>query len=81
MIWGVGVEFGKNIGWRYQFWDQIEGLLSPVSRQTTGIELPSNVRFLEIELPVRLDFGNSRRVPGAPTTSCYYAELGDKVHY
>ena len=65
MIWGVGVEFGKNIGWRYQFWDQIEGLLSPVSRQTTGIELPSNVRFLEIELPVRSGFRELAQSPGS----------------
>ena len=65
-IWGVGVEFGKNLGWRYQFWDQIDGLLSPVSRQATGVELPAGVRFVEIELPVRSGFRELAQNPASP---------------
>jgi UDP-N-acetylglucosamine:LPS N-acetylglucosamine transferase len=65
-IWGVGVEFGKNLGWRYQFWEQIDGLLSPVSRQATGVELPAHVRFIEVELPVRAGFRELAEHPGSP---------------
>jgi hypothetical protein len=65
-IWGVGVEFGKNLGWRYQFWDHIDGLLSPVSRQETGVNLPANVRFIEVELPVRAGFQELALNPGDP---------------
>jgi UDP-N-acetylglucosamine:LPS N-acetylglucosamine transferase len=65
-IWGVGVEFGKNLGWRYQFWDHIDGLLSPVSRQATGVNLPTNVRFIEVELPVRAGFQELAANPGDP---------------
>jgi UDP-N-acetylglucosamine:LPS N-acetylglucosamine transferase len=48
------------------FWDQIEGLLSPVPRKETGIHLPDNVKFYPIELPVRLGFAELSLVPGDP---------------
>jgi len=67
-IWGVGIEFGRNLGWQYQFWEEIDGLLSPVSREDTGIRLPEHVRFYSIELPVRNGFRELSGTPGDPNT-------------
>jgi UDP-N-acetylglucosamine:LPS N-acetylglucosamine transferase len=67
-IWGVGVEFGRNLGWQYQFWKQIDGFLSPVFRKQTGIRLPEHVRFYPIRLPVRKGYRELARTPGNPNS-------------
>ena len=54
-IWGMLVEYGSNLGWRYIFWEEIAGFLSPISRNKIGCRLPPNVEFIKINLPVKQD--------------------------
>jgi UDP-N-acetylglucosamine:LPS N-acetylglucosamine transferase len=68
-IWCISIEFGRNLGWQYQFWDQMEGMLSPVSRKETGIRLPRNVQFYRTELPAREEFSKLSRTPGDPNAA------------
>lgn len=63
-IWGVGVEFGRNLGWQYQFWEQMTGLLSPVPREFLRLQLPDQVEFNEIQLPVRIGYRELAQTPG-----------------
>ncbi len=55
-VWGVLGEYGKNLGWRYQFWEQVDGFLSPVGREALGFRLPPRVRFVKVVLPARREY-------------------------
>ena len=54
-IWGILVEYGSNLGWRYIFWEELAGFLSPIARDKIGCRLPPNVEFIKIDLPVKKD--------------------------
>ena len=56
-LWGLLGEYGKNLGWQYIFWDQVDGFMSPVAREDIGISLPSHVDLVAIGLPARLAYG------------------------
>ncbi|HEX7335253.1 MAG TPA: hypothetical protein VF290_27375 [Pyrinomonadaceae bacterium] len=55
-IWGVLGEYGKNLGWKYQFWEQIDGFLSPVGREALGFPLAPHVRLMNVNLPARQEY-------------------------
>jgi hypothetical protein len=55
-VWGVLGEYGKNLGWKYQFWEQIDGFLSPVERRELGFQLPRHVRFMNVNLPAGREY-------------------------
>jgi hypothetical protein len=55
-VWGVLGEYGKNLGWKYQFWEQLDGFLSPVESSALGFEMPRHVRFIKINLPAREEY-------------------------
>jgi hypothetical protein len=63
-VWGVLGEYGKNLGWKYQFWEQIDGFLSPVERKMLGFHLPLHVRFVNINLPAKQEYHDIARVKG-----------------
>jgi hypothetical protein len=63
-VWGVLGEYGKNLGWKYQFWEQIDGFLSPVGRQALGFRLPRHVRFMNVNLPARREYRDIAGVAG-----------------
>src|SRR4051812_25438948 len=51
-LWGVLGEFGNTLGWRYLFWDQVDGFLSPIARQELTYAFAPSLCFSRIELPV-----------------------------
>jgi UDP-N-acetylglucosamine:LPS N-acetylglucosamine transferase len=55
-LYGVLTEFGRNLGWKYIFWDVMDGFFSPLSQDKLGLSLPPTLRFIEIEPPCRTDF-------------------------
>ena len=63
-VWGVLGEYGKNLGWKYLFWEQMNGFLSPVSRNALGFALPHHVRFININLPAQQEYRNISHVKG-----------------
>jgi len=63
-LWGVLGEYGKNLGWKYQFWEQIDGFLSPVGRQALGFRLPSHVRLMNINLPAKQEYRDIAGIEG-----------------
>lgn len=65
-VWGMLGEYGKNLGWRYQFWEQMEGFLSPVERRELGFELPNSVAFIKIKLPARREYRELAETEGDP---------------
>jgi hypothetical protein len=63
-LWGLLGEYGKNLGWRYIFWDQVDGFLSPVPEHETGLVLPRHVKLASIALPVRKAYEELASVAG-----------------
>ena len=63
-VWGVLGEYGKNLGWRYLFWEQMNGFLSPVGRSALGFAPPRHVRFININLPARREYHELSSVEG-----------------
>lgn len=63
-VWGVLGEYGKNLGWKYQFWEQIDGFLSPVSRKALGFQLPRHVSFVNVNLPAKQEYHDLASVRG-----------------
>jgi UDP-N-acetylglucosamine:LPS N-acetylglucosamine transferase len=51
-LWGVIAEFGTNLGWRYIFWDAVDGIFSPIPKNRLAIDFPPNMKFIKIHPPV-----------------------------
>jgi hypothetical protein len=56
-VYGVLTEFGTNLGWKYIFWEAMDGFISPVEASTLNIGLPPNLPFHQLSLPARSEFG------------------------
>jgi pyruvate-formate lyase-activating enzyme len=56
--------YGKNLGWKYLFWEQMNGFLSPVSRNALGFAPPDHVRFININLPAQHEYQDLSNVEG-----------------
>lgn len=52
-IYGVLTEFGPSLGWKYIFWDQMAGYVSPVSHAELDGIVPNTVPFKHLPLPAR----------------------------
>ena len=63
-VWGVLGEYGNNLGWKYLFWEQMNGFLSPVSRNALGFAPPDHVRFININLPAQHEYQDLSNVEG-----------------
>jgi hypothetical protein len=55
-VYGVLTEFGTNLGWKYMFWDALDGFVSPVEGSALHIDLPSRVPLHHFPLPARSRF-------------------------
>ena len=52
-LWGVLGEYGNTLAWKYIFWDQMDGFLSPIAREALDYPFPQSLEFEQIELPAR----------------------------
>jgi hypothetical protein len=55
-LWGVLGEYGNTIGWRYIFWNVVDGFISPLERSALRYDFPSQLSFVQIDLPARVEF-------------------------
>jgi UDP-N-acetylglucosamine:LPS N-acetylglucosamine transferase len=63
-LWGLLGEYGYTLGWKYIFWDQMNGFLSPVPRDVLAYAFPASLDFREIGLPARQAFARLADHPG-----------------
>jgi UDP-N-acetylglucosamine:LPS N-acetylglucosamine transferase len=63
-IWGLLSEFGRSLGWKYIFWDQMNGYLSPVPKNTFDFKFPADFKFFEINLPVKNEYSELKKTIG-----------------
>jgi hypothetical protein len=55
-VYGVLTEFGTNLGWKFMFWDQLSGFVSPVEASALNVDFPAALPFLHLPLPARSRF-------------------------
>ena len=55
-LWDMLGEYGMNLGYRYLFWEQINGFLSPIAREELSIMFPDKTEFKRICLPARREY-------------------------
>jgi hypothetical protein len=67
-LWGLLGEYGYTLGWRYIFWEQMDGFLSPVSLSEVPYRYPEHLEFGRIELPARREYHRVAEQPGDPRT-------------
>ena len=65
-LWGALGEYGDTLGWRYIFWDAMDGFLSPLARHELSYGFPDHLRFERIELPARRAYARLANQPGDP---------------
>lgn len=63
-IWGILVEYGKNLGWKYIFWEVMDGFVSPLERKEFDFNFPPHLKFLKTDLPVRSEFYEISKIKG-----------------
>src|SRR6185295_18627647 len=63
-LWGVLGEYGDTLGWRYIFWDQVDGFLSPLARKELSYPFSPRLAFHQIDLPARQEYERLRDRPG-----------------
>ncbi len=65
--WGLNGEYGRSLGWKYIFWEQMSGYLSPTRRvEHLDFPFPPGLDYRRIELPARREFASLATSPGDP---------------
>lgn len=57
-LYGVLTEFGPSLGWKYIFWDEMAGFISPLPAAALGNMLPAAIEFRHLALPARSTFAS-----------------------
>ncbi len=52
-LWGLLGEYGRTLGWKYIFWDVMDGYLSPLAERERDFPFPAHLDYVHIKLPVR----------------------------
>lgn len=63
-LWDLLGEYGNNLGYRYLFWEAMDGFLFPMDRSALNLDVPDRVRMLKVELPARRAFTELAAVEG-----------------
>ena len=63
-LYGLLGEYGNTLGWKYIFWDQMDGFLSPLDRSELTYAFPEKLQFHKIALPARQSFEQLSTSPG-----------------
>ena len=64
-LWGLLGEYGSTLGWKYLFWKEINGFLSPLDRGELDYPFPQNIKVKTIDLPARRAYYKLADKPGA----------------
>jgi hypothetical protein len=63
-LWGMLSEFGRNLGWKYIFWEVMDGYLSPVERQLLDFPFPRKLRYIKTEPPCKREYCTLTQIKG-----------------
>jgi UDP-N-acetylglucosamine:LPS N-acetylglucosamine transferase len=57
-------EYGRTLGWKFIFWDEVDYFLSPVKKDILDYPFPRGLQFFKIDLPARKEFYELARIKG-----------------
>ena len=63
-LWGVNAEYGPSLGWKYLFWEQIDGFLTPVRDSALPWRSTCTLDIRDIALPASAQYGELARIVG-----------------
>ena len=55
-LWGLEAEYGPSLAWRYVFWEQMNGFLSPQPSKEVVYPFPASVDVRQVAIPVNEQF-------------------------
>lgn len=64
-VYGVLTEFGNNPGWRYIFWDQMNGFISPLPLSVLSMGIPEKLPFVQLPLQARSVYYSFSKTAGS----------------
>jgi hypothetical protein len=64
-LWGLLGEYGNTLGWKYLFWREIDGFLSPLDRGELDYPFAEGMKFETIDLPARRAYHQLADRPGS----------------
>jgi hypothetical protein len=64
-LWGLLGEYGSTLGWKYLFWKEMDGFLSPLDRGELDYPFPASMEFKTIDLPARRAYHDLACKPGS----------------
>ena len=63
-LWGLEAEYGPSLAWRYVFWEQMNGFLSPQPRDEHVYPFPASLDVRHVTIPVSEQFSALARHQG-----------------
>ena len=55
-LWGMLSEFGRSLGWKYIFWEAMDGFFSPVEQNTLDFPFPRLLRYVKAQPPCKREY-------------------------
>jgi hypothetical protein len=63
-LWGINAEYGPSLGWKYLFWEQIDGFFTPVRDSALPWRSTRTLDVREIDLPASTKYCELARIVG-----------------
>ena len=74
-------EFGRNLGWKYIFWDKVEGFISPLEASKLRLCIPKHTAYLHVALPVGEELYSLAGFPGSHNKVLFIAGFWGQVDF
>lgn len=78
--WGILTEFGRTLGWKYIFWDVMDGFFSPLKKEELDYNFHPKLHYVMTSLPVRRQFHEIAKSKGEINKVIIAAGFWGQVH-
>lgn len=68
-LWGMLSEFGRSLGWKYIFWEAMDGFISSVDRNTLDFPFPKTLLYVKAQPPCKREYYALAKAKGLKTNT------------
>ncbi len=72
-LWGIATEFGQTLAWKYIFWSQINGFMTPMEKSEFDYDFHEGLTYKKIDAPCRKRFRELKHVRGDKDKTMFIA--------